>query len=206
MKKEIYDSLFNRTFEDMTSEDYKLYNDLLLYRDRKILHITATSTCLLAPWLMIGGAGLALGTFSASFICGLAGFVSGVFTLVFGTAFNPNILSWWRDIKKFVKSEFTKEDLKLMKKEKIYKKLYNMCAQFEKTDKYEAYLKNQDLLKNKEGEVLSIEEQIAKVQERRNELDATLEELKQQQKREKTNKQVSEVFTGFEETDDTKGL
>lgn len=146
MRKEIYESLFNKTAENMTNEDYRLYTDILSYRNQGLLHKSLTITGLIAPWpitaFLFGFAGMGI-----SVCCFVAGAVSLLFGGVAGLLLNPNRLVWYKTIKQFMKREFTKEDLKLIKKEKIYKKILKMTDEFEKTEKFKQYQIERQMIK-----------------------------------------------------------
>lgn len=210
MRKEIYDSLFNKTAETMTGEDYKLYKDLLAYRTRKIANFSIIAECLIAPFAING---LLVGLEGSAFTISpwlIAGLLCGILTPFFGWLSSPSFAPWSREIKKFMKKEFTKEDLKLMRKEKIYKQLKLRCKAFEKTDKYKQYRRDERTKSEagvEENSYFEYEEQISALQQKQNEINKTLENLRQAQKREKSSTEVSEVFTDFEDKDDNeKGL
>ena len=203
MRKEIYDSLFNKTAETMTSEDYRMYKDILEYRIAKPILIGSPIAFFIASFGM-GGVVWSLGVPSLVFI--LSGLLAVGSSLIF-TGFSSLL---FKKTKEFMKKEFTKEDLRLMKKEKIYKQIKERCKAFEKTEKHEQFKRDERMRREVnvgESKYFEYEEQIAALQEKQNELNQTLEGLRQAQKREKSRTEVGKVFTDFEDTDDdTKGL
>lgn len=205
MRKEIYDSLFNKTAETMTSEDYRLYRDLLNLNDGKKDLCATTAAFMATPFLLGAILAAITGVFTPMSLLpiGLLSAFIGGFSL-----FEHRVrVDWFWKIRKFAKKEFTKEDLKLMKKEKIYNKIKNLCIQFEKTDKYEEYKRGLEVCEDEEGVYFDVEERIQEIQEMKNNLDSALDGLRQAQKREKSSAELGKVFTEFDNTDDdTKGL
>ena len=196
MRKEIYDSLFNKSFKDMTIEDYKIYHEICTYRNRKKAYLSSTLIGLIAPWPIIGGifgiAGLFLKLWFVPLITScLFGFCNGVLM-------NPNNSYEYRRAKTFYKTEFTKEDLKLMKKEKIFEKISKFHDEFEITDTFRHF---EESLKMTKEEILPTNCFEDESEIRKKNISGTyLNKQIAEQKMKETNVEIENV------DEDTKGL
>ena len=180
MKQEIKDLLYNKTIADMTIEDY------LLLKDIEFEHFDRIQSWVWRPiFPVVAIAGVVmislLSTAAIFYNCvACAIHISACCLGAYLTEKSTSNSKKDKQRRKFYKENFTKEDLKQLRKDKVFKRIKALCEEFESTEEYARYIEQQKLKKTEQPQ------------------NGVAKQLERNQAREKTNEEVAEVFVEFE--------
>ena len=192
MTLELHNSLYNKTIDNMSEEDYNIYKSLLhVKKEKRTIKIGAvilfSFPIIVYPLVIFLLGNLQLLPLAAGLGALFSGLVGGTYLAIMKKYSERN-----EDFC-FVRNNFTKEELKQLKKDKVFKRIKTLCKAYEKAEPFAEFSKKQELkaelneLHANEVEIKENLDELIKIRSRQAEIHKKLDgkNLKEQGKQEK---------------------